>query len=77
MAESYKPTIKEVEKYLKLWDTLENYVLQENALDKLFFETYPHNEDISEILIKSSALNDFYSTNIFSIFPVAKHIHSL
>lgn len=77
MAESYKPTIKEVEKYLKLWDTLENYVLQENALDKLFFETYPHNEDISEILIKASALNDFYSTNIFSIFPVAKHIHSL
>lgn len=73
----YQPTIEEVNKYLRLWDTLENYVLQEEALDKLFFQTYPQNEDISEILIKASALNDFYSTNIFSIFPVAKHIHIL
>lgn len=27
----------EVEKYLSKWDSLENYVLQESALDKLFF----------------------------------------
>lgn len=77
LAENYKPTTKEVKKYLKLWDTLENYVLQEDALDKLFFETYPSNTEISEILVKAVALNDFYSTNIFSIFPVAKHIHNL
>lgn len=77
LAQDYKPTTKEVNKYLKLWDTLENYVLKEDALDKLFFNTYPLNEDISEILVKAAALNDFYSTNIFSIFPVAKHIHSL
>lgn len=73
----YQPTIEEVNKYLRLWDTLENYVLQEKALDKLFFQTYSLNEDISEILVKAAALNDFYSTNIFSIFPVAKHIHRL
>ena len=77
LAEDYKPTTKEVNKYLRLWDTLENYVLQEDALDKLFFNTYPLNEDISEILVKAAALNDFYSTNIFSIFSVAKHIHNL
>lgn len=77
LAENYKPSTKEVNKYLRLWDTLENYVLQEDALDKLFFNTYPLNEDISEILVKAAALNDFYSTNIFSIFPVSKHIHSL
>ena len=71
------PSEKEVEKYLKKWDALENYVLQESALDKLFFHTYPHNTDINDILIKASALNDFYSTNIFSIFPVAKHILEL
>ena len=73
----YKPCQSEVEKYLSRWDSLENYVLQENALDKLFFTTYPENDDIDEILIKVSALNDFYSTNIFSVFPVAKHILSL
>lgn len=72
-----KPTKKEVIKYLKLWDSLENYVLQERSLDKLFFETYPKNEVIEDILIKASSLNDFYSTNIFSIFPVAKHILKL
>lgn len=72
-----QPNKKEVEKYLTKWNSLENYVLQESALDKLFFNTYPNNTDINDILIKSSALNDFYSTNIFSIFPVAKHILNL
>lgn len=68
------PTIFEVDRYLKLWDSLENYVLQERALDKLFFDICPENNNIEDILIKCSTLNDFYSTNIFSIFPVAKHI---
>lgn len=69
--------INEVKKYLNKWDELDNYVLQESALDKLFFEVYPKNNDINDILIKASSLNDFYSTNIFSIFPVAKHILNL
>lgn len=47
LSESYSPTIEEVNKYLKRWDSLENYVLQEDALAKLFFETYPYNKDIS------------------------------
>lgn len=72
-----KPNKAEVEKYLDKWDSLENYVLQENALNKLFMKVYPNNTDINDILIKCSSLNDFYSTNIFSIFPVAKHILGL
>lgn len=72
-----RPCKKEVVKYLNLWDSLENYVLQERSLDKLFFHTYPKNTEIEDILIKASSLNDFYSTNIFSIFPVAKHILNL
>ena len=72
-----KPCQKEVEKYLNKWDSLENYVLQESSLDKLFFKTYPKNDDINDILIKCSSLNDFYRTNIFSIFSVAKHILKL
>lgn len=71
------PCKSEIEKYLKQWDSLENYVLQESSLYKLFHKTYPNNIDINDILIKASALNDFYSTNIFSIFPVAKHILEL
>ena len=71
------PCREQVLFYLSSWDEQENYVLQEHALDKLFFETYPCNTDINDILIKASSLNDFYSTNIFSIFTVAKHILAL
>lgn len=71
------PSIKQVNKYLKKWDSLENYHLQEEALDKLFIELCPKNTKIEDILIKCATLNDFYSTNIFSIYPVAKHILSL
>lgn len=71
------PSPREVEAYLKKWEKLGNYQLQEIALDKLFFELCPKNTDISDILIKVSTLNDFYSTNIFSVYAVAEHILSL
>lgn len=35
--DDYIPSVSEVEKYLSLWNELDNYVNQENALDKLFF----------------------------------------
>ena len=72
-----KPSASEVGKYLKSWKNLKNYKLQEDALDKLFFELLPSNEEISDILLKVATLNDFYSTNIFSVYPVAEHILSL
>ena len=71
------PSKDEVKKYLQKWNSLDNYVLQESSLDKLFLKTYPNNTDINDILIKASSLNYFYSTNIFSIFSVAKHILEL
>ena len=71
------PSVEQVMFSLDAWDNQENYVLQEKALDKLFFETCPYNKDINDILVKASCLNDFYSTNIFSIFSVAKHILNL
>ena len=77
MVDIPKPTVEEVQKYLDKWNTLENYVDQENSLDKLFFDLIPENKQIEDILIKCSTLNDFYSTNIFSIFPIAKHILQL
>lgn len=71
------PCKNEVEKYLDKWNQLENYHLQEDALNKLFHKLCPNNTDITDILLKASTLNDFYSTNIMSIYPVAKHIHNL
>ena len=72
-----KPSKEEVDKYLLSWNELDNYVAQEKSLYKLFHKTYPKNNDIDDILIKASALNTFYSTNIFSIYNVAKHILEL
>lgn len=71
------PSSEQVEHYIRAWDELENYHLQEDALDKLFFTLCPENADMSDILLKVAALNDFYSTNIFSVYPVAKYILSL
>jgi hypothetical protein len=69
-----KPSVSEVNKYLNEWKNLEGYTSQERALNKLFLELLPGNSEITDILLKASCLNDFYSTNIFSIYPVAKHI---
>jgi len=71
------PSNEQVDYYLEKWIELESYRLQEDALNKLFFELCPKNKDITDILLKASTLNNFYSTNIFSIYPVAKHIHGL
>jgi len=69
-----EPSPKEVKRYLNKWDSLDNYVLQESSLRKLFSKTYPLNTNMDDILIKVCSLNDFYSTNIFSPFIVARHI---
>ncbi len=73
----FKPSSKQVDRYLQKWEKLDNYRLQEIALDKLFTELAPKNDKLEDILLKAAALNDFYSTNIFSIYPVALHIFEL
>jgi len=72
-----KPTVEQVKYWLGKWDELEDYVAQEKAIDKLFYGEFKSNDNLQNILIKCSVLNDFYSTNIFKIYPVAKHILSL
>ena len=71
------PCADVVEEYLVKWNKLENYHLQENALNKLFHQLCPKNEKMEDVLLKCATLNDFYSTNIFSIYLVAKHIVNL
>lgn len=61
------PSSEQVEHYLRAWAELENYHLQEDALDKLFFTLCPENSDMSDILLKVAALNDF-SVRISSLY---------
>ena len=71
------PSIEQIEYWLHAWNELEDYTAQEKAIDKLFGGEFKPNDNLQNILIKCSVLNDFYSTNIFKIYPVAKHILSL
>ena len=69
-----QPSIEIVQHYIAEWKKLENYTLQEKSLNLLFHEYCPENTQIEKILLKVSALNDFYSTNIYDTYSVAKHI---
>ena len=71
------PSPEQVDHYIHEWESRENYVYQEKALDKIFFELCPENKNINDILIKTATLNDFYSTNIYSVYSVAKHIETI
>ncbi len=68
------PSVALLNEYLRKWETLEKYRLQETSLTLLFRELCPRNDEISHVLLKVSALNDFYSTHIFDRYSVAKHI---
>lgn len=71
-----RPNGDELERYIEQWKGMDDYQNQENALDKLF-GLCPHNTDIEDVLLKSTVLNDFYSTRIIDINPVAKKIRDL
>lgn len=71
------PTINEVEYWLKQWNETEDIVVPEMTMNHLFNGENKKNDSLESILIKCTVLNYFYSTNIFKIYPVAKHILSL
>jgi len=72
-----RPDSNIVKNYLNKWPSLGEPIERENALQHLFKNVFPRNDNINEILVKCSVLNDFYSTNIFNVNPIAKHIHNL
>ena len=67
LPKDYIPSVKDAEWFLDYWKNLPSYSNQEKALDKLFMDVCKRNDNIEDILIKCSSLNDFYSTNIFDI----------
>lgn len=77
LPQGYIPSVEDAEWFLNYWKELPSYSHQESALDKLFMVLCPKNDNIEDILIKCSSLNDFYSTNIFDIHTIAQHILSL
>src|SRR2546423_772464 len=74
MLQPPEPSEPVISSYLAKWRMLENYRLQESSLSELFNKFCPQNTSIEHVLLKVSALNDFYSTNIFDTYSVARRI---
>lgn len=71
---NYTPSIKDAEYVLHYLKGQNKFMLHETTLNKLFGQLCPNNTCIEDIMIKCSALNDFYSTNILDVHPLAEHI---
>ena len=67
-----------VKKYLNMWNTYRDSKMleQEYALSTLFQNFYQNN-NLQNVLVKVSCLNDFYSTGIRDTYSVAKVIYKL
>jgi hypothetical protein len=74
MKKIVNPSARQINKYQRKRDALKNYTLQEKSLNKLFLKLCPENRKIEDVLLKVSALNDFYSTNIYDTYSVAENI---
>ena len=71
-----EPNEKLINKYLLKFSIDKRYFTADKAIEKLI-KIFPNNVCIKEIQLKISVINDLYSTNIFSTFKIAEHIHSL
>jgi len=74
MKKIVNPSARQINKYLRKRDALNNYTLQEKSLNKLFLKLCPENRKIEDVLLEVSTLNDFYSTNIYDTYSVAENI---
>ncbi|MSR80355.1 MAG: hypothetical protein EXS11_06465 [Gemmataceae bacterium] len=72
-----RPTAEVVQRFLIEWEAMDNFAFKERSLALLFQNFCPNNSVLEHVLLKVSALNDFYSTNNFNTYAVARHIVSL
>ena len=70
------PSDVEIEIYLEKWKDGKDYQEPDEALRKLFEQTYPRNGDINEVLIKVYVLNSAYSAGVPArhVPRLARHI---
>ena len=76
MEEFKTPTNSVIHDYLDKFEKNKRYYLADQAIKKLF-RVFPKNEEIEDIILKISVINDLYSTKIFATFKMAEHIQKL
>lgn len=69
------PSPAQVRRYLARWREGDNERI--DAALKVTFGAMPRNSDVGEVGVKIAALNGLYSTNIFGVVQVARHIVAL
>ena len=69
----FTPSYAVADRYWQQWMTFDRSKNVEDALIRLFSTRDKHFLDQSDMLIKCSTLNDFYSTRIFSVYRVVEH----
>ena len=65
-----------VRRYIDRFQRDERYAKADEAITELI-RAFPSNADLSAVLLKVTAINKLYSTNIMAPFNVAKHIAHL
>lgn len=71
-----KPSRNEVKKYLLKWRQLEKYYNQERALNKLFFDLCPKNDNIEDILLNALHLmTSIVQTSLTSMLSLIISCH--
>lgn len=68
-----EPTNELLDSYIEKFNKDERYKPADGAILKLF-KAFPENDNIEDILLKISVINDMYSTNILGTFRMARHI---
>lgn len=70
------PTNILVAEHIRKFNNDKRYYPADEAIIKLF-NAFPENKELEDILLKISALNDLYSTQIYATYRLAEHILNL
>ncbi len=71
-----KPTNELIKRYILTFRNEERYYRSDQAITNLF-KSFPENNNLEDILLKVSVINDMYSTQIYATFLISKHIQNL
>jgi len=70
------PTPDVVRKYIWLFEQ-NDYAANTDKAIRHLVDAFPENVQIDEVLLKVTAINRLYSTNLYAVYPMAQHIVKL
>lgn len=70
------PTPEVVREYIRRFEQNDYAANTEKAIRRLV-DAFPGNTQIEDVLLKVTAINRLYSTNLYAVYPMAQHIVGL